>query len=411
MLEIAPKNLLKDLHILVVGAGPGGLTFAKSALEHGALVEVIEQADDPRGSNTGYTDRSFNLTLNSVGRRVLGDERIWSGSTDVIGRAIHNFRNSKATKYTSFGQGDAALLTSIPRPILRQNMVTFAEEKGATLRFRHKAFGIDPDNGELLVENENGATATLKADLVVVADGLHSLSDTAVEALPNSSLRKRCEQLNYITVLLDRESSRNLSLHHIHFWHELESNSVAIGLPNKDGTVAVLLISRFDDAPADTSPFSTHELALSRLERDFSQLLELDPNLVNQVTGKKRGQFYYKSITNYVIGKRCVIVGDAGSASPPWAGFGANTAIYSADALVRFLVGLNSIDQALLGYEQHKLHLASLVLDYAREHGDFLSRKVAKNPEQKPIGPILGNLINIAVKESDAPEGVELLSF
>ena len=403
------ENILKGIKIIVIGAGPGGLTFSRAAQANGATVEIIEQAGDPRGDEAGYTDRSFNLTLNNVGRTALGDERAWVGSTDIVGRAIHNIGGD--VKYASYGEGDSAILTSVPRPILRQNMVKLAQNEGVSFRFRTEVISLDPDQGQVVMETKGGKIS-LAADLIVVADGIHSLADSFITGPLRGSINVRTEKLNYVTVMLSKEACHDMSLHHIHFWHEPKSSAVAIGLPNKDGTIAALLISRFDDVATSKSPFAERQQAIFRLQSDFPQLLQLEADLVDRVLGRKRGNFYYKAISDYVLGRKCVVVGDAGSASPPWAGFGANTAIYSADALLRFIVGLGgNLDQALPSYGQHKRILTELVLDYAEEHGEFLNKEVTKNPEQRPIGPVLGQLVSKAIKRSDIPQGVKLLSF
>lgn len=395
---------LKNLHITIIGAGPAGLVFARAANQHGAGVEVIERAGDPRGNDAGYTNRSFNLTINSVGRKILGDQSVLKGSTDVVGRAIHNFEGGSDTKYADFEKSEAALLTCIPRPVLRQNLVDFVEASGISVRFNTKVIGVEPDIGRVTTEDTSGSRQTVVSDLVVIADGIHSLADDLLKHL-GANLNFRTEPLNYITVLLDKEDCTDLSLHHIHFWHQKDRGAVAIGLPNSDGTVAALLISRFEDVGTDESPFETPEATQARIETDFPELLKLAPDLPEKVLKQYRGRFYYKSISQYVLSSRCVVVGDAGSATPPWAGFGANTAIYSADVLAKFLVSTEgNIDQAIEAYQAHVRALSKLVSDYASEHGQFLSSSVAKNPEQRPVGPVLAELISQASAISDRPD-------
>lgn len=403
-------NELNGLTIIVIGAGPAGLTFAKSAALHGATVTILEQAGDPRGGDAGYTNRSFNLTLNQVGRRVLGDERAWLDGTDVVGRAVHNFQGTGTTKHSDFTHGDDTLLVSVPRPVLRQNLVKMAEEKGVKIHFNCNVTSLDTDKGIVTFTKET--EERLSADLVVVADGVHSIADGIIKNKLKSSIHFRDEALRYITVLLDKETCSGLSLHHMHFWHEPQSSSVAIGMPNKDGTVAVLLISKFDDVSEQISPFDTLEHSLERLQRDFPQLMAIDPNLPHRVLGRERGYFHYKFIDDYAVGKRAVVIGDASSACPPWAGFGANTAMYSADVLVRFLIAMNNdIDEALARFQDYNRLLSERVLDYANQHGKFLNGRVADHPEERPIGPVLGQIINEVNAKADLPVGVELLTF
>lgn len=399
---------LANMTVIVIGAGPAGLTFAKGAALHGATVTVLEQAGDPRGKDAGYTNRSFNLTLNQVGRRVLADERAWDGGTDVVGRAVHNFQGAGATKHADFTAGDNTLLVSVPRPVLRQNLVKMAEEVGVSIRFNCNVTSMDTDQGGVVFNGEE----RLNADLVVVADGVHSIADKIIKDKLKGSIHFRDEALRYITVLLDKNTCEGLSLHHMHFWHEPTSESVGIGMPNRDGTIAVLLISKFDDVPEEVSPFDTPEHSAERLQRDFPQLMALDPNLPNRVIGRERGYFHYKFIDNYVIGEKTVVIGDASSACPPWAGFGANTAMYSADVLVRFLVGMkDDTKEAILKFQDYNRFLSKRVLNYADQHGKFLNGRVTDHPEERPIGPVLGQIINEVATVADVPSSVELQTF
>lgn len=405
-------NIFNDLKIFVVGAGPAGLSFARKAQLDGASVTVVEQYGDPRGSNAGFTDRSFNLTLNNAGRNALGDPAVWRSGSKVVGRAIHNVRYGDEPRYASYGDGDSALLTSIPRPTLRQNLIRFAEKAGVIIRFETKVIDIDPEAGVLTIQPGNRSSKTLEADLIVIADGLHSLGNKIITNSLGGSLNLHPEPYNYVTTVLDKDVCKGLSLEHIHFWHQIERDALSIGVPNKDGSIAVLMISRFSDIDDKESPFADFQKSLLRMSNDFPQLLALDPMLPERLIGRLRGRFYYKAITNYVLGARCVIVGDAGNTIPPWAAFGANAALYSADALVRFLSGCQgNLVPALKSYEQHMLILSNLIIDYVDHHGKFLMKEVIDRPDEGSSSPMLGQLINQAVQKTDIPNGVTLLSF
>lgn len=407
-----PNNSLKGLRAIVVGAGPGGLTFAKAAAQHGAEVKVIEKAGDPSGADAGYTDRSFNLTLNNVGRAALGDARIIEGSIEVVGRAMHNFADSGETKFVSYGEGDSAMLTSITRPLLRQRLVRFTKGAGVDIEFGGKVVAINSAKAAVTIMSTGGDLKHLSGDLLVVADGLHSLADPFIEAVPGGSLNLMLEPYSYVTVVLSPATCRGLSINHINFWHQLEQGSVSIGVPNNDGSIAVLMLSKFADVPAGVSPFETLRKSTERLKRDFPQLLALDPSLPERLVGRRRGRFHYKNVTNFVLSGRTAVVGDAGNTVPPWAAFGANTGIYSADALVRFLAGCSGdVAVALAAYQQHELVLARLVSEFVRDQGEFLSGRVTEHPEERRDSPLLGKIVNRVKRLSPPPEGVELLSF
>ncbi len=394
---------LKDLNITIIGAGPGGLTAALAAKKLGAHVQVLEKAGDPRKDKAGYTNRSFNLTLNEVGRKSLGDARAWSGGIEVRGRVVH-VPESNNVILSNEWKGGSEILISIPRHKLRENMVRLAEQKGVELSFDASVDKID--FREVIIYSGNKKVGD-DSDLVIVADGINSLVDTT-----SVVLNKRTDPMRYIQAILSKDACAGMDVHRIHFWHNKPTGSVAIGLPNGNHTIAVLLISPYSDIEEGGVPFFDIQQTAQRLRSEFPALLVLEPALPSQIVGKKIGRFHYKSIDSYVFGEKIVVVGDAGSASPPWAGFGANTAIYSADALIRYIAGFpGDIKGALYAFEEHKALLAKRVLQYANEHGDFLNHKVSKNPDDRPIGPVLGQIINMARKESSQSAGVNLLEF
>lgn len=363
---------LAGLRMIVIGAGPAGLTVARRAAEQGAIVTVLEKAGDPAGSDPGYTNRSFNITLYDAGRAVLGHESAWRGGIWLKGRALHR---PEQVRYGSYGEKDSHLVC-IPRPVLRKNMAVLAREAGAQLVFDAAVTRMDADGGVVWYEMK-GEKRRLTADLVVTSDGLHSLGDGA-----SLLAEKRREPREYVTGTLRADYDHGLSLEHIHFWHEDGKEAYAIGLPNGDGSVELLLTSAFEGIAPGEHPFATPEAAAERLARDYPQLYELAPQLAGQLPKRRRGRFHYKLVRSFVLGRRGVVVGDAGCAVPPWAGFGANAAMYAAASLVYQLVEYGGdVAAALEVYEAQQLALGGLIMDFVSDQGEFLSGPVAKNPD------------------------------
>lgn len=380
----AVGNSLLDLSVVVIGGGPAGLTFARLASAQGADVTVLEQAGDPRNEEPGYTDRSFNITLDNVGRYVLGDSSVWeeSGSL-IIGRAVHNFQGTNKAFHARYGSTPEAELISIPRPVLRQKMINMAVDAGANVRFRSKVTDVDPDEAIVWFTDPGLTEHQIKADMVVFADGLHSLGNQLALKKRTADYYLKPESRSCVTGMIYPESGHQLSLNHIHFWNELAADSTAIGIPNVDGSIAVLLISNYDDIGPEEYPFATPELAKIRLERDFPQILKHDPNMVHFLPGRRRYKFHYKAASTFLIGDRSVVVGDAGMVMPPWAGFGANSAMYSAATLVYHLMtASNDLSKSLTNYSNQQTLLARYMLDYVKDLGDFLSGPVTQEPDK-----------------------------
>jgi 2-polyprenyl-6-methoxyphenol hydroxylase-like FAD-dependent oxidoreductase len=398
----ALSQYLTGLRVMVIGAGPAGLVFARNAALHGAVVTILEQAGDPRGTDAGYTNRSFNITLDNVGRQVLGDARAWKGGIWLNGRAIHCNVTADVT-YARYGRTVDAELISIPRPVLRQNLCKLAEEAGATILFHARATGTNTATGAVAYESVHGNHEEIHGDLVVFGDGLHSLVTSSASA--ELGIQTWPEPRNYISGMIAPEDNPGLSLGHIHFWHEQNNGNFSVGIPNADGSVALLIVSLFADIAADAHPFATPAQAEARLRRDFPHLYTVAPQLAEQLPHHRRGTFCFKSAQKYRVGQKGVIVGDAGLVFPPWAGYGANQAMYGAASMANALVEHRGVlDSALDDYQQTQQLLSAELIEFVDGQGDFLSGPVAKDPAGRSE-PALSMIIQ-EVKHSLAREDI-----
>lgn len=367
---------LDGLTITVVGAGPAGLVFARNAALHGANVTVLEQAGDPRSDDAGYTNRSFNITLDNVGRQVLGDARAWHGGVWLNGRAIHSHNTGSAT-YARYGRTIDAELISIPRPVLRQNLCTLAEEAGASILFHSRVTGTNLETGSVTYASPQDMFEEMQGDLIIFGDGLHSLATSSAAEL---GIEMWPEPRNYISGMISPQDNPGLSLGHIHFWHESNGN-FTVGIPNADGSVALLIVSLFEDLPAGEHPFATPPQAEARLRRDFAHLYSVAPQLIEQLPRNRRGTFCFKTTQRYRLGQRGVIIGDAGLVFPPWAGYGANQAMYGGASLAHVLVEHEGdIEGSLDDYQETQQLLSRKLVAFVDSQGDFLSGPVADDP-------------------------------
>lgn len=374
------EKALQGLTVTVIGGGPAGLAFTKTAVALGAKVTILEKAGDPRKANAGYLNRSFNITLDEVGRHVLADERIWKNDAVwLVGRAIHNRTSPGSIDYVDYPE--TATLASIPRTVLRRNMVEATLEQGGNIHFHTHVTRIDPVSGEVVYIDENGTAKRIGADLVVVADGLHSIGDRLRAELYGEVKGVSVEPRSYISALLKPGEHTDLSLHYIHFWQETVSDSFTLGLPVRDGSIVLLIDAAFRDiSEKDTHPFPTPEAALERLRCDFPQLLAAAPELYRQLPMRVRSHFSSKVVSSYRIGERAVLVGDAACVFPPWAGIGANSAMYAASSLAYQLVHAENIDNALAIYEMQQRFLAPQMVDLAKGLGKIFNSSITNKP-------------------------------
>ncbi|HSX43218.1 MAG TPA: NAD(P)/FAD-dependent oxidoreductase [Candidatus Saccharimonadales bacterium] len=370
-----------DLRIVIIGAGPAGLVLARNTARFGAQVTVLEQAGDPRGADPGYTNRSFNITLDVVGRQVLDDQRAWAGGIWIYGRALHHFRGSLDTHHTMYGNTSDTFLVSIPRPVLRQNLCMLAEEAGAQICFRSAVTTTDTEAGLVFYTDEKGQTCSIEADLIVFGDGLHSMANDLLRANDPDAVAMWPEHRDYITGTVPAELARGYSKGHVHFWHEQTPDTFTVGIPNHDGSLDLLIASPFADLPAGVHPFEQSAEARRRLQRDFPRLYTEFPHLAEQLPSKYRGSFCYKAVRRYRVGSRGVLVGDASLVFPPWAGYGANKAMYTAASLAYALTSAQGVvDIALEAFQNHQQRMAAGLIEFGEKQGDFLAGSVKSNP-------------------------------
>jgi 2-polyprenyl-6-methoxyphenol hydroxylase-like FAD-dependent oxidoreductase len=398
---------LKGRRIIVVGAGPAGLVAARAAAVRGADVTVIEQAGDPRKKDPGYTNRSFNITLDNVGRQVLDDPRAYQGGIWLRGRAVHSMKGADRVVYAGYGTSSDAEFVSIPRPILRQNLVNLAEQVGVRMLFRTTVISADCERGEVICRTISGAQRTYEGDLIVFGDGLHSLVDNLPDFDTANNIQVWSEARSCVAASIEPQYVGDLSLNHLHFWHEANGQNFTVGIPNQDGSIALLIVSEFPDIEPNSYPFATVELAAARLRRDFPRLYKLAPQLAQQLPARRRTRFCYKSVSSYRVGVKGVIVGDAGCVVPPWAGYGANSAMYAAASLVNQLgTHPHDMEVALNTYETQQLQMARLLMSFVREQGDFLSKSVTTNPagrSEASLGPIIARARRQTGRVKSAP--------
>ncbi len=373
---------LDGLTVTVIGAGPAGLLFTKTAVALGAKVVILEKAGDPRLANAGYINRSFNITLDEVGRHVLADETIWKDDAVwLVGRAIHNHTSPGSVDYVDYPE--TAKIASIPRTTLRKNMVTAAIAQGGEIRFHSKVTDMDPSSGEVKYLDEDGKLQRIGADLIVVADGLHSMGDEFRAKLYGEEKGVEVDPRSYISAILKPGEHDDLSLSYIHFWQETVSDSFTLGLPVRDGSVVLLMDSAFRDvAKHDTHPFPTSKMAQERLAREFPQLMAAAPELYKQLPSRVRAHFSSKVVSSYRIGDRAVLVGDSACVFPPWAGIGANSAMYAASSLVYQLVHAGNQEEALSIYESQQRFLAPQMVSLAEGLGKIFNSSVTSKPTQ-----------------------------
>lgn len=200
---------------------------------------------------------------------------------------------------------------------------------------------------------------------------------------------RETEDTPYINLTISREiaSKAQMELNKIHFFPSEES--LAIGLPNFDGTISLLIEGRIrkNHKGKSVCPFTARtpfdfNKKVFKNRNEVNDYLERQNPTLNQILAglpddqfldKLPGHFIESSITNWRVGDIGVLVGDAGSCAPPWAGFGMNLACSHAADLAQLINKSSDIDSVLDKYNERRIECTKVVKRIIQEHGTLLN--------------------------------------
>ena len=161
-------------HVLITGAGIGGLATALALIQRGFNVDVFEQANELREFGAG-----INLTPN--GHRVLDQLGVGDAVRELAcvpsARQIRHWQSGKVWPFIDVGReaierwGYSSI--TVYRPDLHQPLIDAVERaRPGTIRLNHRVAGFEQDEKSVTVKLSDGRTFT--GDILVGADGVHS---------------------------------------------------------------------------------------------------------------------------------------------------------------------------------------------------------------------------------------------
>jgi salicylate hydroxylase len=164
------------VHVLIAGAGVGGLCLAQGLRAGGVRVSVFERDPD-----LGERDQGYRIHIDGHGgealRRCLPEDlyRLYLATSSVPGAGRISTLGTDLSVLSTFDVGTGGEHSAVNRRTLRQ--ILFAG-LGRDVHFGHRVTGADQDADGVRVRFEGGRE--VRGDVLVGADGVHSAVRAAV---------------------------------------------------------------------------------------------------------------------------------------------------------------------------------------------------------------------------------------
>lgn len=354
-----------DPEIVVVGAGPTGLTLACSLRLHGLSVRVVDRAPGPA------TTSRANF-LHARGSEVLGRIGALGTLSDESLRAmrITNYLGDRPVMTLEFG--DPGMRTAAPPMVVSQAKVE------AALRARLAQLGVEPEWGRAVVGvRQDGATAVaelgdgdeVRAQWIVGCDGTASvIRQAAGIAFPGVKLSER---FLLADVHLDWDVDRSGTTGWIH----PDGILGAMPMPDPGGRDDLWRLFVYD-------PTSGQKPSDSEIRARIEQVLPHRTGRHVTVGGAEWLSVFtvHRRLADSYRNGRMLIAGDAAHAHAPFGGQGMLTGIGDAENLafkLALVIRKLASDRLIDTYEAERRPLATEVL---RGTSAVTRVNVASNP-------------------------------
>jgi 2-polyprenyl-6-methoxyphenol hydroxylase-like FAD-dependent oxidoreductase len=359
-------HLPTETDVVIVGAGPTGLTLACSLAAQGVDFVILDRAE--QGGNTSRAAVIHSRTL-----EVLEDIGV-SGEMCERGVVVPRFTirdRDRALLHVPFeGLPTKYPYTlMLPQNITEQVLGERLTAGGGAVHWHHRLTGIDQgDDGVTAIVAGPGATVhRIRARYVAGCDGMHS----AVRDQAGIGFTGDRYQQSF--VLADVRMTWPLPRDAVNLFFSPRGLVVVAPLPEQRYRVVATL----DDAPEQPDISDVQSLLDARGP-------SITPAKVTDVVWSSRFRVHHRLADSYRRGS-VFLAGDAAHVHSPAGGQGMNTGIQDAAALARFLAGAvtasaGSVD--LDAYEAQRRPVAAGVVAMT----DRLTRAAtARNPVVRKI--------------------------
>ena len=332
--------------VAILGGGVAGLAAASVLSDDNTDVTVFEQARE-------LTDVGAGIQISPNGSVVLKS----LGLTDALAERgtpidqVTLFDGQSGRKITTMAPASGAAKTgyfALHRQDLIEILAQSADRAGATLETNRRALQISPSDCDVRVTIEK--RQTMLADLVVAADGIHSIARRTLGDAPKPDFTG---QVAWRAVIADPEPLSGVELYlgpgrHIVTYslgHRGLRNIVAV---NEQGTWAA------DDWTEPGNP--------DDMRAEFAGFCDKVQGFLSLVERVNLSGLHLYPTLNSWTGPRLVAIGDAAHPMLPFLAQGANMALEDAAILSTALKAHDDPREALRAFEKRRKQRAARVV-------------------------------------------------
>jgi FAD-dependent urate hydroxylase len=349
---------MKDLRIIIIGAGIGGLTTGIALCQAGYAVEIYERVSEFRPVGAG-------ISLWSNGVKVLQTLGLDLAS---IGGQMDRMQ------YLSF-QGELwndidlkpliAQVSQRPYPVARSELQQMLQRHfSGRIHFNAKCVGVDQTSGGARAFFANGDEVT--ADLIIGADGIHSVVRDYVLERPTVLRYAGYVNVNGLVRLSQELADPNTWV--IYVGEYKRASLMPVG-GNRFYFFFDLPVTE-DTAPHPQGIRAELLESFQHWSHPIPSLVQaLDPSTTNRLLIRDRDP-----LETFVRGQ-VVLLGDAAHTTTPDLGQGACQALEDAYVLSRYLVESLTLEEALKRYEQDRVPRTREIVLKARRRTDQIHGK------------------------------------
>ena len=364
-MEKLDKEETKTIDVLVVGAGPSGLTFAIECMRYGLNVRIIEKAEEPTKYSKAIAIQA--RTLETFQRMGIHREFLEEG-LKLKASNIYCGQKKLAEIHLNQIPSSFPFVLSVPQSRTEAILIGHLNKLGCKIERSTALESFEEKDGIIFANTGN---EVIQTKYLIGCDG------------PHSTIRK---DLGYafkgklfpdIFSLADVEITWDLSPKELHVFLENDGIMAALPLPDENRYRLIFQLKRLRNfAPQN---FSVEEGVIDSEDEMLPNIAEIE-EILSSYVGKPITVSNPRWIANFHINSRLssryrrnniFLVGDAAHIHSPVGGQGMNTGIQDAFNLAWKIAyshkGLSNNSNLLDSYEKERHTLGKKLLKSTEE--------------------------------------------